>query len=248
MLSLPDGGYEYRMRQPEQPRANARTYRYLDIISVVFVVVLLISNITAIKPLSLPAWLHVQMDGGNILFPISYIFGDILVEVYGYARSRRVIWLGFAANAIAALVFSLVVALPAVPDWDLQTAFSQILGQTPRVVLASLCAFLCGEFLNSYIMAKMKLWSRGRWLWTRTIGSTVIGEFADSTLFTLIAFAGVWSGETMIKVIVGNYIFKVAYEALATPLTYAIVGALKQVEHEDFYDRDTKFNPFALRI
>ena len=236
------------MSQTEQRWTDARAYRCLDIISVVFVVVLLISNITAIKPLSLPTWLHVQMDGGNILFPISYIFGDVLVEVYGYARSRRVIWLGFAANAIAALVFSLVVALPAAPDWDLQTAFLQILGQTPRVVLASLCAFLCGEFLNSYIMAKMKLWSRGRWLWTRTIGSTVVGEFADSTLFTLIAFAGVWSGETMIKVIAGNYIFKVAYEALATPLTYAIVGALKRVEHEDFYDRDTKFNPFMLRI
>jgi hypothetical protein len=236
------------MRQTEQLWAGARTYRYLDIISVVFVVVLLISNITAIKPLSLPAWLHVQMDGGNILFPISYIFGDILVEVYGYARSRRVIWLGFAANAMAALVFSLVVALPAVPDWDLQTAFSQILGQTPRVVLASLCAFLCGEFMNSYIMAKMKLWSRGRWLWTRTLGSTIVGEFADSALFTLIAFAGVWSGETIAKVILGNYLFKVAYEALATPLTYAVVGALKRAEHEDFYDRETKFNPFALRI
>ena len=184
------------MSQTEPSRAEARTYRYLDIISVVFVVVLLISNITAIKPLSLPAWLHVQMDGGNILFPISYIFGDILVEVYGYARSRRVIWLGFAANAIAALVFSLVVALPAAPDWNLQSAFSQILGQTPRVVLASLCAFLCGEFMNSFIMAKMKLWSSGRRLWTRTIGSTIVGEFVDSALFTLIAFAGVWSGET----------------------------------------------------
>jgi queuosine precursor transporter len=236
------------MCQTEPSRAGARTYRYLDIISVVFVVVLLISNITAIKPLALPAWLHVQMDGGNILFPVSYIFGDILVEVYGYARSRRVIWLGFAANAIAALVFSLVVALPAAPGWDLQSAFSQILGQTPRVVLASLCAFLCGEFMNSFIMAKMKLWSRGRLLWTRTIGSTVVGEFVDSALFTLIAFAGVWSGETMIRVIAGNYIFKVAYEVLATPLTYAIVGALKRAEREDYYDRETIFNPFSLRI
>jgi uncharacterized integral membrane protein (TIGR00697 family) len=236
------------MQQMEQPRVDSRTYRCLDIISVTFVVVLLISNLTAIKPLNLPSFLHVQMDGGNILFPISYIFGDVLVEVYGYARSRRVIWLGFAANAIAALVFSLVVALPAAPGWDLQSAFAQILGQTPRVVLASLCAFLCGEFMNSYVMAKMKIWSHGRWLWTRTIGSTIIGELADSALFTLIAFAGLWSGETIIKVIIGNYLFKVAYEILATPLTYAIVGALKRAEREDFYDHKTNFSPFTLRV
>lgn len=236
------------MSQTEPPWARERAYRYLDLIGVAFVVVLLISNIAAIKPLSLSAGLPIQMDGGNILFPISYIFGDILVEVYGYARSRRVIWLGFAANTAAALVFSLVAALPPAPDWRLQTAFSQILGQTPRVVLASLCAFFCGEFLNSYLMAKMKLWSRGRRLWTRTIASTIVGEFADSALFTLIAFAGVWPAETIGKVILGNYLFKVAYETLATPLTYAMVGALKRAEREDFYDRETNFNPFTLRI
>ena len=225
-----------------------RNYRFLDLISVIFVVVLLVSNITAIKPLSLPSWLHVQMDGGNILFPISYIFGDILVEVYGYARSRRVIWLGFATNAMAALVFSLVVALPAAPGWDLQGPFAAILGQTPRVVLGSLCAFVCGTFLNSYVMAKMKLWSHGRWLWTRTIGSTIVGEFADSALFTLIAFAGVWPVNTIVKVIVGNYLFKVAYEIIATPLTYTIVGLLKHAEQEDFYDHRTSFNPFTLKM
>lgn len=238
----------YIFMEPSESSYGGRSYRFLDLISVIFVVVLLVSNLTAIKPLSLPSWLHVQMDGGNILFPISYIFGDILVEVYGYARSRRVIWLGFATNAVAALVFSLVVALPAAPGWDLQGAFEQILGQTPRVVLGSLCAFVCGTFLNSYVMAKMKLWSRGRWLWTRTIGSTIVGEFADSTLFTLIAFAGVWSGDIIVKVIIGNYLFKVAYEVIATPLTYAIVRKLKRSEQEDFYDHKTDFNPFRLRM
>jgi queuosine precursor transporter len=232
----------------EQPCAGGRTYRYLDVISVAFVVVLLVSNITAIKPLSLPSWLRVQMDGGNILFPISYIFGDVLVEVYGYAQSRRVIWLGFAANAMAVLVFSLVLALPAAPGWDLQGAFEQILGQAPRVVVGSLCAFLCGEFLNSYIMAKMKVWTRGRWLWTRTIGSTIIGELVDSALFTLVAFGGVWPGDIIIKVIIGNYLFKVAYEVIATPITYAIAGKLKRAEQEDFYDHNTNFNPFSLRM
>ncbi len=225
---------------------SPRNYRYLDIISVVFVVVLLISNITAIKPIGAPSWWPLNMDGGNILFPISYIFGDILVEVYGYARSRRVIWLGFAVNAVAALVFSFVVALPPAQGWDLQTAFAQVLGQTPRIVIASLCAFLCGEFTNSLVMAKMKILTRGRWLWTRTIGSTVAGELVDSMLFTLIGFAGIWPADLVIKVIAGNYLFKVAYEVLATPLTYAIVGFLKRAEQEDFYDRGTNFNPFRL--
>lgn len=225
-----------------------RGYRDLDLVSVTFVVVLLISNLTAMKPLALPAWLHLQMDGGNILFPISYIFGDILVEVYGYARSRRVIWLGFGTNAAAALVFSLVVAWPPAAGWELQGAFASVLGQTPRIVAASLAAFLCGEFTNAYVLAKMKILTRGRWLWTRTIGSTVAGQLVDSALFTVLAFAGLWSPETIVKVIAGNYLFKVAYEALATPATYAIVRALKRRENEDVYDRDTNFNPFRLRV
>jgi len=236
------------MQETEQSTPQGRTFRYLDMISVMFVAILLISNITSIKPLGLPAWMRIEMDGGNILFPLSYIFGDILVEVYGFARSRRVIWMGFAANAVAAMIFSLVVALPAAPGWEYQTAFSQILGQTPRVVLGSLCAFLCGELVNATIMAKMKIWSSGRWLWTRTIGSTLAGQLVDSALFTLIAFAGVWDQETLIKVIVGNYLFKVTYEILATPMTYAIVRALKRAEHEDFYDRGTVFNPFTWKV
>ncbi len=235
------------MQGTEKPAAQGRTFRYLDMISVMFVAILLISNISSIKPLGLPAWMRIEMDGGNILFPLSYIFGDILVEVYGFARSRRVIWMGFAANGVAALIFSLVVALPAAPGWEHQTAFSQILGQTPRVVLGSLCAFLCGELVNATIMAKMKIWSNGRRLWTRTIGSTLAGQLVDSALFTLIAFAGVWDPSTLLKVIVGNYLFKVTYEILATPMTYAIVRALKRAEHEDFYDHGTVFNPFTWK-
>ncbi len=227
---------------------TTREYRYLDVISVVFVVVLLISNITAIKPLRLPEWFPFAMDGGNLLFPISYIFGDVLVEVYGYARARRVIWLGFAINALASIVFGIVAAWPAAPGWELEDAFVSILGQVPRVVIASLIAFWCGSFANSYIMAKMKLLTKGRWLWTRTVGSTVIGQLVDSLLFTVVGFAGLWSGSLMLSVIAGNYLFKVAYEALATPITYAVVGFLKKAEETDAYDRDTNFNPFRMGV
>ncbi len=227
---------------------TTRSYRYLDIVSVLFVVVLIVSNITAIKAIRLPAWCPLAMDGGNILFPISYIFGDILVEVYGYARSRRVIWLGFGSNALAASIFALVAALPPAAGWELQDSFKAILGQAPRVVLASLCAFFCGEFTNSFVMAKMKIWTEGRHLWSRTIGSTLAGQLVDSILFTTIGFAGVWPWTLMLQVIAGNYLFKVTYEALATPLTYAVVGFLKRAESEDFYDHQTSFNPFTWKL
>lgn len=235
----------------EQPTAQpgpARSYRFLDVISVIFVVVLLVSNIVAVKALRLSGWLNLDIDGGTLLFPISYIFGDILVEVYGYARSRRVIWLGFGANAVAALMFSIVVALPAAPGWDMQEAFAMILGQTPRIVAGSLIAFLCGEFTNAYVMARMKVWTRGRWLWTRTIGSTIVGQAVDSLLFQALAFGGVWPLALLLRVSFWNFALKVAYEALATPVTYAIVGRLKRAEREDYYDRDTNFNPFRLKV
>ena len=225
-----------------------RTYRYLDIISVVFVVVLIVSNIVAMKALRLSSFLGVDIDGGTLLFPISYIFGDILVEVYGYARSRRVIWMGFGANLLAALTFSLIVALPPAPGWEMQDAFAAVLGQTPRIVLGSLVAFLCGEFVNSFIMAKMKIATQGRHLWMRTIGSTLAGQAVDSLLFQVLAFAGVWPNELLVRVIMWNFVIKVSYEALATPLTYAIVGALKKSEQEDFYDHHTNFNPFQIRL
>jgi queuosine precursor transporter len=236
------------MQPTEQPWAGGRTYRYMDIISVAFVAVLIISNIVAVKALRISDFLKLDLDGGTLLFPISYIFGDVLVEVYGYARSRRVIWLGFGANVIAALTFSLVGALPAAPGWELQDEFITILGQTPRIVAASLIAFLCGSFVNAYIMSKMKIMTRGKWLWTRTIGSTIGAQVIDSLLFQVLAFGGLWPVALLLRVSLWNFIVKVTYETLATPLTYTIVGKLKHAEHEDFYDHKTNFNPFTLRM
>lgn len=212
-----------------------------------FVVVLLLSNIVAVKPVRLFNFLHLDLDGGTLLFPISYIFGDVLVEVYGYARSRRVIWMGFGFNLLAAALFWVIVLLPPSPEWPMQDAFAMILGQTPRIVMGSLIAFWCGEFANSYVMAKMKIWTGGQFLWTRTIGSTVVGQAVDTILFQTIAFAGVWDTGLLLRVILWNYTAKVLYEALATPITYAVVGFLKKAEQEDYYDYDTNFNPFALK-
>jgi len=224
-----------------------RSYRYLDVITVSFVVVLLLSNIVAVKPVRILDFLRLDLTSGTLLFPISYIFGDVLVEVYGYARSRRVIWMGFGFNLLAALLFWVIVMLPPSPEWQMQEAFAMILGQTPRIVAGSLIAFWCGEFVNSYLMAKMKIWTGGRYLWTRTIGSTMLGQAVDTVLFQTIAFAGVWDTGLLLRVIVWNYTAKVLYETLATPLTYAVVGFLKKAEQEDYYDYDTDFNPFALK-
>jgi len=212
-----------------------------------FVVVLLLSNIVAVKPVRVLNLFQLDLDAGTLLFPISYIFGDVLVEVYGYARSRRVIWMGFGFNLFAALLFAIIVALPPSPEWQMQEAFATILGQTPRIVVGSLLAFWCGEFVNSYVMAKMKILTGGQYLWTRTIGSTMVGQAVDTVLFQTIAFAGVWETPLLLRVILWNYTAKVLYEALATPITYAVVGFLKRAEQEDYYDYDTDFNPFTLR-
>lgn len=212
-----------------------------------FVVVLLLSNIVAVKPVRVLNLLYLDLDAGTLLFPISYIFGDVLVEVYGYARSRRVIWMGFGFNLLAALLFAIIVALPPSPEWQMQEAFATILGQTPRIVAGSLIAFWCGEFVNSYVMAKMKILTGGQHLWTRTIGSTVVGQAVDTVLFQTIAFGGVWETSLLLRVILWNYTVKVLYEALATPITYAVVEFLKRAEQEDYYDYDTDFNPFTLR-
>lgn len=219
-----------------------RTYRYVGTLSVFFVAVLLISNIASTKIVQF-GWL--TFDGGTLLFPLSYIFADILTEVYGFARSRRVIWLGFFCAFIMSAILYIVGALPPAADWGNQSAYDAILGQAPRIVLASLIAYLCGEFINSFILAKMKIWTAGKWLWTRTIGSTVVGEFVDSSLFILIAFAGVLPNSLLVTLIVSNYVFKTAVEILFTPVTYAAVGFLKRTEGEDHYDRDTNFSPFA---
>ena len=219
-------------------------YRYLDIVTAVFVTVLILSNITSTKILSL-GWF--SFDGGTIIFPLAYIFGDILTEVYGYARARRVIWIGFAMNLLMVVVFWFVTWLPAAGDWGQQEAFSSILGVIPRIVLASLTAYLLGEFLNRYVLAKLKVKMMGKMLWLRTIGSTVIAQLVDTTIFLLIAFAGVLPWNLLLVIWVSNYIFKILVEILLLPLTYRIVGWLKRKEKVNYYDTDTNFNPLKLK-
>ena len=220
-----------------------RSYRYLDLITASFVAVLLISNIASTKILDLK-WF--TFDGGTILFPLAYIFGDVLTEVYGYARSRRVIWTGFAWIAFAAGVFYLVDRLPPASDYEMQSSFHAILGQTPRIVAGSLAAYFAGEFVNSVILAKLKIWTAGRMLWLRTIGSTLFGEGVDTAIFLAIAFGGVFSNATVWDLFKSNYVFKVGVEVAFTPVTYLVVRYLKRVEHSDVYDRETDFNPFQL--
>lgn len=220
-----------------------KNFKYLDIITVFFVVVLLVSNIASTKIAKIGLF---TLDGGTILFPLAYIFDDVLTEVYGYGRSRKIIWLGFGSALLMALVFGIVGALPSAAGWENQDAYMKILGQTPRIVIASLIAYLCGEFLNSYVLAKMKIMTKGKWLWMRTIGSTLIGELFDSAIFVIVAFAGVFERELIIQLITFNYIFKTSVEILFTPLTYWIVNFLKRREHEDYYDQKTNFNPFAV--
>jgi uncharacterized integral membrane protein (TIGR00697 family) len=222
---------------------NDRQYKYYDLILGLFVAVLLISNVASSKVLDLGPF---TFDGGTILFPISYIFGDILTEVYGYRRSRRVIWTGFFAAFLMSAVFMVVGKLPPAADWPNQEAYDQILGLTPRIVVASLIAYFAGEFSNSYTLAKMKVFSKGKWLWSRTIGSTIVGEGVDTLLFVFIAFYGVFPGDLLISILLSNYIFKVGFEAGFTPITYKIVGFLKRQEKSDVYDYDTDFNPFSV--
>ncbi len=224
-------------------RSPDRQYRYLDLITALFVAVLLISNIASTKIVEI--W-RFTFDGGTILFPISYIFGDILTEVYGYRTSRRVIWIGFFCALLMSLVLGLIGLIKPASGWDLQEAYMAILGQTPRIVAASLIAYFAGEFSNSFTLAKMKILTKGRWLWTRTIGSTVIGQCVDTVLFVLIAFAGLYEWDLVFLIIMSNYIFKVGFEVVLTPVTYRVVGFLKKRENVDYYDYGTDFNPFKF--
>lgn len=221
-----------------------KNYKYLGNISVFFVSVLLISNVASTKIVDLK-WF--TFDGGTLLFPLSYIFGDILTEVYGYKKARSVIWLGFFMALLMSLVFIIVGKLPAASGWNNQSAYDLILGLTPRIVVASLIAYACGEFSNSFILAKMKIWTKGKWLWTRTIGSTIVGEFVDSILFILIAFWGILPNSLLLILIISNYIFKTSIEVLFTPITYKVVNFLKKKENGDYYDTDTNFNPFSAK-
>ncbi|MFA4891083.1 MAG: queuosine precursor transporter [Candidatus Gracilibacteria bacterium] len=229
-----------------EEKLHLKEFKHLTAIAVIFVSVLLISNVASSKILALGPF---DFDGGTILFPLSYIFGDILTEVYGYKRTRKLIWLGFAMALLMGAVFMIVGALPASTGWTGQEAYMAILGWTPRIVVASVIAYAAGEFSNSYILAKMKIWMSGRHLWIRTIGSTLVGEGIDTLLFVFIAFYGAeWATPQMLlTIIVSNYIFKVGVEVLFTPVTYAIVGFLKRSEGVDVYDRGTNFNPFRLK-
>jgi len=230
----------------------ARQYRYYEFVMAAFVTVLICSNLIGpakIAQADLPLIGIVSFGAGVLFFPISYVFGDILTEVYGYARSRRVIWAGFAGLAFAAVMSAVVVWLPPAPFWTNQPAYEIAFGSTWRIAGASLIAFLCGEFVNSFVLAKMKILTRGRWLWTRTIGSTIFGEGVDSTLFYPLAFwgSGLIPDERLPQIMLVQFVSKVGLEVVFTPITYAVVGWLKRVENEDYYDRDTDFNPFTLK-
>jgi uncharacterized integral membrane protein (TIGR00697 family) len=236
------------------PVLNERHYRYLDLIMAVFVTVLVVSNIASSA--KIVDWgfsiltVRIAFDAGTLLFPVSYVFGDILTEVYGYKISRRVIWAGFACLVMSAGIFWIISLLPGESHWQQyagDAAYLAILGgmSSGGIVLASLVGYWTGEFTNSYILARMKVFTRGRWLWIRTIGSTIVGEFVDTLVFVTIAsLFHVFPWSLFVTLIVTNYLFKVSIEALMTPVTYWIVGRLKKGENEDYFDRDTNFNPF----
>lgn len=240
------------MTRPPATAPTARNYRYFDLVMAAFVTVLLCSNMIGPgKSCRIDVFGYALVFGaGNVFFPIAYIFGDVLTEVYGYARARKVIWAGFGAMLFATLMSQVVLRMPANPaepyNAVIQPAIEVVFGNTWRIVAASVLAFWAGDFVNSYVLARMKVRTKGRFLWLRTIGSTIAGQGVDSLLFYPIAFAGLWSAETMLRVVTFNWLFKIGVEVVLTPATYAVVWFLKRAEHEDFYDRDTNFTPFSL--
>ncbi len=220
---------------------SERRLRYYDLLVHAFVAVLLISNLVGQK---ICAFGEFRVSGAQLLFPITYIFGDIFTEVYGYSASRRAIWIGFFASALLAAMGMITVALPPAPEWPNQQAFATVFQFIPRLVAASLIAFWAGEFANAFVMAKLKIATGGRRLWTRTIGSTAVGQLVDTVVLMVLAFGGSLSGEAIVRLIVSGYIGKVLYEAAATPVTYLVVNLLKRTEGVDVFDRETRFNPF----
>lgn len=221
---------------------SLRNFRYYDILVHIFVVVLLISNLVGSKICAIGPF---RISGAQLLFPITYIFGDVFTEVYGYSGSRRAIWIGFFASGLMALMGFVTVHIPPAPDWPNQPAFEVVFNFVPRMVAASLVAFWCGEFANSYTLARMKLLTEGRWLWTRTVGSTVLGQAVDTTIVMILAFGGTLNKSLIMNLIVSGYLGKVLYEVLATPFTYLVVNFLKRAEGVDVYDTHTDFNPFS---
>lgn len=223
---------------------NLKVSSWFVIIACVFVTCLITANIIAVKLILLFGFL---VPAGIIVFPLSYLFGDVLTEVYGYGATRRVIWLGFVCNVLTVIAIFIGQIAPAAPFWHDQQAYATILGFTPRLLIASFAAYLVGEFLNSFVLAKLKIATKGRWLWTRTIGSTLIGEGFDTVIFVSIAFWGTIPPQLILTAILTQWIFKVAYEVIATPLTYVVVRFLKRQEGLDAYDYQTNFNPFSFR-
>jgi uncharacterized integral membrane protein (TIGR00697 family) len=229
-----------------------KSYRYYEFVMAAFVTVLICSNLIGPAKIAQVDWPLVgtlTFGAGVLFFPISYVFGDILTEVYGYKRARRVIWAGFAGLAFAAFMAWVVVALPPAPFWQNQAAYETAFGTAWRIAAASMVAYFCGEFANSFVLAKMKILTAGKWLWTRTIGSTVVGEAVDSALFYPLAFygTGIIPDDKLPMVMLAQFVTKVGVEVAFTPVTYKIVGALKRAEQEDYYDRDTNFTPFSLK-
>ncbi len=228
------------MRETEGQRGR---FLYLDALTTAFVVILVVSNLVAQKLCRVGPFI---VPGAVVLFPLTYIFGDIFTEVYGFAAARRAIWLGFFGTALLYATGALTIALPPAPGWPNQQAFATVFGFIPRLLGASLAAFWLGEFTNTYTMARMKLLTGGRRLWTRTVGSTVLGQAVDTVVMLILAFAGVVSGHTLLRMIVETYLLKVAYEVLATPLTYWVIASLKRVEQADPFDRPETLTPFAF--
>jgi queuosine precursor transporter len=226
--------------------AQGRHFRYYDFVMAAFVAILLLSNIIGAAKLA-TMWGY-TFGAGILFFPVSYVLGDVLTEVYGYARARRCVWAGFAALIFMAFMSFVVVKLPPAEGWPNQGAYEAVFGSTWRIVLASITAFWAGEFVNSFVLAKMKIITRGAHLWSRTIGSTIFGQAVDSLLFYPIAFLGIWSSEQVLTVMVTNWMLKVLWEALLTPVTYAVVGALKRREGVDMFDEDTDFTPFRAAV
>jgi uncharacterized integral membrane protein (TIGR00697 family) len=227
---------------------GTRTYKYYDLIMASFVCVLLCANLIGVSKVTQVTLFGtaITFGAGNLFFPLSYLFGDVLTEVYGYARSRKVVWAGFSALAFASVMSAVVVAMPPAPGWHGQSVIEAAFGSTWRIASASLVGYFCGEFTNSFTLARLKVRTEGRRLWMRTIGSTIAGEACDTLVFYPLAFYGVWDDALLLQVMAANYVLKVSWEVVATPVTYFVVGNLKRIENEDFYDRATNFTPFSL--
>ncbi len=229
---------------PASTSEPRRAYRYYDLLLGAFVTILLCSQLIGASKIACVGGF--EFGAGILFFPLSYVFGDVLTEVYGYAQSRRVVWAGFGALIFSSIMSAVVIGIPPAPAWTGQPALEAVFGGTWRITIACLIAYFAGEFVNSYVLARMKVWSQGKRLWARMIGSTIAGEAVDSLLFYPIAFLGIWPTHLVLTVMLSNYVLKVAWEVALTPLTYRVVAFLKKAEAEDYFDRDTNFSPFRL--